>query len=457
MSTHITEPVRPSIQPLYEHLSAAISLIGDYVVIQNPDHSIIWLNDVARASLGVPAGSSEGLMCYDLLEPMGMPCHNCPIERALATGKTVRERVVNNSTGEWEISCTPVRNPGGETTVVEVIQNRTDRHFESSPVACIALDKSHAIVASNDAWYSLMQTTPNETGPKRREPPRFCTLIAPSDIGMYEEIIESVQAGSEFPEDFRIRLVRSDGETFLARILTRNRRASDSPSNLHYFLVQDLSEEAELHDKFSSALARSRALLREVHHRVKNNIQIMLSMLNLQKESLTQDESKEVVRSFSRRIRSMVAVHEDLYISDRNSFLALDRYLDVLSREICTPESPSESPGYLMLHADAIECTAGTAITIGLLFNEIIDGIIVRSGKYRRDCVDGISVTLGDGSRYVTLSVEYEGDEIPADSLGNRLVEALGTQLEAGISRDIMGEKRIIRVQIPKRILFTDS
>jgi len=110
-----------------------------------------------------------------------------------------------------------------------------------------------------------------------------------------------------------------------------------------------------------------------------------------------------------------------------------------------------------MLRADAIECTAGTAITIGLLFNEIIDGIIVRSGKYRWDCVDGISVTLVDGSRYVTLSVEYEGDEIPADSLGNRLVEALGTQLEAGISRDIMGEKRIIRVQIPKRILFTDS
>jgi len=337
MNTHNTEPVRSSIQPLYEHLLAAISLISDYVVIQNPDHSIIWLNDVARASLGVPAGSTDGLMCYDLLEPMGMPCHNCPIERALAAGNTVRERVVNNSTGEWEISCTPVRNADGETTIVEVIRNRMDRHFESSPVACIALDESHAIVASNDAWYSLMRTTPDKTGSKTPEAPRFSTLVAPTDLGIYGEITEAVQAGDEFPEDFRIRLIRSDGEAFLARILSRNRRASDSSSDLHYFLIQDLSEEAELHDKFSSALTRSRALLREVHHRVKNNIQIMLSMLNLQKESLTQDESREVVRSFSRRIRSMVAVHEDLYISDRNSFLALDRYLDVLSRESVPP------------------------------------------------------------------------------------------------------------------------
>lgn len=177
-------------------------------------------------------------------------------------------------------------------------------------------------------------------------------------------------------------------------------------------------------------------LLREIHHRVKNNLQIVSSLLNLQGESLTDENSKKVFENSVSRIKSMALVHEKLYRSDNFSKIILRDYigslLDYLGQSYkTTPDISIESD------IDGTELDIETSLSVGIIINELVTNSIKHAFKdLPPDANPKITVKFQSRASHMRLTVADNGcgmvradGAIKSKSLGMPLIAALLDEL----------------------------
>lgn len=183
-------------------------------------------------------------------------------------------------------------------------------------------------------------------------------------------------------------------------------------------------------------------LLKEIHHRVKNNLQIVTSLLNLQANSIEDEKTKSLFEISLHRINSMALVHELLYQSKDFSQINYGRYLERLIHPLIDSMNPTGSSILLKIEADDISLNINTSIPLGLLINEIITNSLKhgfeanQTGEiYLRLHDDGESnfrLCIGDNGNGYDNNFNIEN----ADSLGLQLIHSLTEQLSGTISRD---------------------
>jgi len=181
-------------------------------------------------------------------------------------------------------------------------------------------------------------------------------------------------------------------------------------------------------------------LLKEVHHRVKNNLQIISSLLNLQSKH-TQSESAIVsLKQSQHRINSMAMIHEMLYKSEKIALINFEKYLKDLTNMLI--ESIKGNTHFIELNISAPEIyiDLDTAVSLGLLINEIVTNSIVHG--IPENVKGEIYVSLSrDQNNELTLKTGDNGvgfnDSENHDSLGLELIETLANQLDAKLSRKI--------------------
>ena len=167
-------------------------------------------------------------------------------------------------------------------------------------------------------------------------------------------------------------------------------------------------------------------LLRELHHRVKNNLQMVSSLLQLQENSST-PEDRTVLKESRNRVRTLALVHESIYQSSDLALVDMDNYL----KRVCRALGESAAP----LHRIEVEANArfdsSVAVPIGLIVNELVTNSIKHGKKG-----GSIRVTLGEDNGQRVLRVQDDGPGYPEPSnceatvtLGLRLVNALAGQL----------------------------
>lgn len=167
-------------------------------------------------------------------------------------------------------------------------------------------------------------------------------------------------------------------------------------------------------------------LLRELHHRVKNNLQMVSSLLQLQENSST-PEDRTVLKESRNRVRTLALVHESIYQSSDLALVDMDNYL----KRVCRALGESAAP----LHRIEVEANArfdsSVAVPIGLIVNELVTNSIKHGKKG-----GSIRVTLGEDNGQMVLRVQDDGPGYPEPSnceatvtLGLRLVNALAGQL----------------------------
>ncbi len=178
-------------------------------------------------------------------------------------------------------------------------------------------------------------------------------------------------------------------------------------------------------------------LLREVHHRVKNNMQIVSSLLSLQKDAMLEPEAAIALSESSSRIHALALVHEFLYHGGDFSRINLGDYF----RELCSGLiSAYNAQGVELLYAgDSIELEFDRAIPMGLVLNEIITNSLKYAFGERSD--GKISLTINSGEREIIFSVADDGpgflpDEVKR-SLGFQLIDSLIAQLGGSLTRDL--------------------
>jgi len=219
--------------------------------------------------------------------------------------------------------------------------------------------------------------------------------------------------------------------------------ARDGPSPAGYLVqVQETTERKRAEAQIKSSLEEKEALLKEIHHRVKNNLQIVSSLLSLQSEYITNEKALEALKESQNRVRSMAMIHRQLYSSGDLARIDFEHYVRDLADQIFRTYSLQSGSISLELQIDPIPLTIDKAIPCGIIVNELLSNCLKHAFTGR--ATGKITIALHrTQERLLELKVGDDGVGIPqelnvseAPSLGLRLVRTLADQLKGTLRID---------------------
>ena len=204
-------------------------------------------------------------------------------------------------------------------------------------------------------------------------------------------------------------------------------------------ITQDITERKRAEDQLRESLAEKELLLREIHHRVKNNLQVVSSLVNLQADALADPALRGVFREVQSRVQSMALIHEKLYESGGLARLNFADYAASLTQSIWSAHGAGGLGMRLRLDVEPVALSVATAVPCGLILNELVSNALKHAFPS-----GGGTVTVGlaheTGTGRLCLRVCDDGIGLPAGldwrrarTLGLRLVQMLARQLDGSV------------------------
>ncbi len=204
-------------------------------------------------------------------------------------------------------------------------------------------------------------------------------------------------------------------------------------SFLSYSLYRKVKHQ---NDIVSSALEMKDTLLREIHHRVKNNLQIISSLLALQSKYISDKEALYALQQGQDRVQTMALIHQDLYETESLSGVNASNYIHQLSDKLMDSYNYEEEDIQVNVDVDDIVLDLDTMIPLGLIINELISNAFKHAFKEKTD-VPKIDVSLKEANGKLILKISDNGrgikdlSEIEGKSFGFELVRAFAKKLKA--------------------------
>jgi PAS domain S-box-containing protein len=249
--------------------------------------------------------------------------------------------------------------------------------------------------------------------------------------------------GTEFPVEIGLNpLQTSDGDFVLSSVvdITERKRADLERDGLTGQLRSLNAElEARVRDRtsqLSATLKEREVLLQEIHHRVKNNLQVISSLINLQVRQVSDVPTRAALQECQTRVQAIALIHEKLYQSTDYSRVPFSEYSRSLAANIFEATGVSPAAIALNMNVEPISLAVDKAIPCGLIMNELITNALKHAFPMGRE--GAIQVELRKPSeRQVLLSVSDDGiglrdnfDIEESSSLGMQLVSTLVEQLD---------------------------
>jgi two-component sensor histidine kinase len=245
----------------------------------------------------------------------------------------------------------------------------------------------------------------------------------------------SIATGEPFEMTFPLRGADGRFRTFLTRA-----QPLKHPEGrvLQWFGTNtDIDELRRAEEQIQASLREKEVMLKEIHHRVKNNLQVISSLVDLQADTLNDPGMRVLFRDVRDRVRSMALVHEKLYQSETLARVEFADYTRSLLEFLTKAYRHSETIVELKLDLQPASLSVETAVPCGLILNELVTNAFKHAFRGRTQ--GEITVALGtcpDGR--VSLRVSDDGVGLPAGlnwrqsrSLGLRLIHLLAGQLNA--------------------------
>lgn len=201
-------------------------------------------------------------------------------------------------------------------------------------------------------------------------------------------------------------------------------------------------------------------LLRELHHRVKNNLQLVSSILNLQASQLTDASSANLIKESQSRVEAMALIHRDLYLKNDSTKVSLCNYIMEMFHSLLKVYDYKKDSVKSDIKISTVKIDADTAIPLGLIINELLSNVFKHAFKQQQHPELKIHIEVHDGNRLFML-IEDNGlgidlNNIRKNSFGRDMVETLVKQLNATMEISNEGGCQI-KIEIPLKHQITDS
>jgi PAS domain S-box-containing protein len=249
--------------------------------------------------------------------------------------------------------------------------------------------------------------------------------------------VETALAGT--PITFDYARTYPDGRQRFVEIAYIPHLGADDKVLGFFTLVQDLTERKEAEEQIKATLEEKVVLLKEIHHRVKNNLQVISSLLYLQSEQVADPQVRTVLQDSQNRVRSMALIHEKLYQAKDQVRVDMAEYIQNLSNYLF--RSYTAHAGRIQLSVDvaAIQLAIDTAMPCGLIINELVSNALKHGFPDGRSGEIYIQLAQDDDGTY-RLLVGDTGIGLPqtispvkTSSLGLQLVHTLVRQLDGTV------------------------
>ena len=320
---------------------------------------------------------------------------------------------------------------------LEESENRFRSMFENNPVAYQSLDVNGAYLDMNQPLCELLGYAKEELLGRN-----FKDYWSPEHREQFHEEFKDLNKDG-FVNNQVIELITKKGEkkTVLLTCRLQKDTKTNKPIRSHCILT-DVTEHQKILDKLQESLEEKEMLLKEIHHRVKNNLMIISSLLNLQSRSIKDKATLSVFRESQNRARSMALIHDRLYRSTDLKRINFGVYIQNLANELFHTYVLDPAKIKLVYDVEELMVDINTAVPLGLIVNELAANAM----KYAYPEGESGKIYIcfhKKGEKYI-LRIKDEGVGIPAD-LDISQVKTLGLQLVSSLTQQIDGEIELKR------------
>jgi len=306
----------------------------------------------------------------------------------------------------------------GATYDLRQYPSTLERLLAKEPLAIQAtdlnLDPADRASAQKHGWHSIL----------------VAPLVIRDRVIGYAELWE-MQQGRQFTAD----------EVRLCQTVAADAAAAIEHARLYEQAQQEISERKLAEERIKASLEEKEVLLKEIHHRVKNNLQVISSLLYLQSRRVHDEATIHMFQESRHRVRSMALVHERLYRAQDLARVDFAEYVRSLVKYLHRTYDVSSELVTLNVSVDDVTLGIDTAVPCGLILNELVSNSLKHAFQDKAGEIE-VGFHRGPDDRFV-LTVSDNGIGIPEDqevwsngSLGLQLVHTLVNQLEATLELD---------------------
>jgi len=276
----------------------------------------------------------------------------------------------------------------------------------------------------------------------------YADIVVPEDLGNVEQnLLEAInRSDREFNYEYRI--ITRDGEIKWVEERTFIGNFSANHSNKLQGIILDINERKKAEEALKKM---GKIRIKEIHHRIKNNLQVVSGLLYLESLNFKSDEVMEVFKQSENRVRSIALIHEKLYHSENLTSLNLSDYVEDLVEHLINSYNIDEDIIKIHLNIENLYLDMDSAVPLGIIINELT------SNALQHAFIEGengeISIDFFKSAGQLILKVEDSGGAFPDDidfrnteSLGLQLVSNLVSQIEGDIELDTTDYRTCFRI-----------
>jgi PAS domain S-box-containing protein len=307
--------------------------------------------------------------------------------------------------------------------------------FEASIAASAIADTKGVVTEANSAFLNLWGY------PGKKEiigRPVSDFLLNKDEAAAY---LAAINATGKWEGEYTAK--RKDGTTFIAHGQATAIHDEGGKMIGYHTAVLDISERKRAEEAVQAALREKEVLLKEIHHRVKNNMQVISSLFNLQAAHIKDEEARRILKDGQTRIRSMGLVHEKLYQSRDLSKIDFSDYMRSLLVHLFHAYSIDVNQIRLETELEDVRLDINAAVPCGLLVNELISNALKHAFPEGRKGVVKIGLRRREDGA-VELRVADNGVGFP-EKLDFRRTESLGLQIANLLIGQLEGTIKIER------------
>jgi len=450
---HSEEALRKSEQEKAAILDSMVELVA----YQDTAHKVLWTNRTAGETVGLMPEQLVGRHCYEIWQQRSEPCVDCPVQKTHETGQPQEGEITSSDGRSWFMRSCPVMDENGNIMgVVETTLETTERRAAEEALRRSEAQKKAILDASIDR-IRLSDTDmriiwANETHARELN-------IAPEDIiGQY---CHKVFVGKNSPCDKcpaqkalktgKIEhsvLVRPQpeiegGDKYLDSYAVP---IKDEAGDIVHILAitRDITAAKKAEEQTKQSLKEKELLLQEIYHRVKNNMQVISSLLKLQAETIKDERLRALFRDSEHRVRAMSLVHEKLYQAKDLAHVPFKDYLTSLIRYLYQSYTPKAGTIELVTEIEEIPLDITLAIPCGLITNELLSNALKHAFPGERTGTITLSLRSPEPHTY-ELTVSDDGIGLP-EAIDLHTTTSLGLHLVTILVEDqLKGEIEVER------------